>query len=143
MIKADMLVKIILTIYLLWASLHDIKKRALPAVGLAVGGVLSLLCIVLNKPEKEQWIVILLGTIPGIVLYLLAGISAGIGKADGMVLILTGCICGIKKTLFLFGLSLIYIFFFAAVVFIIKKNRKSRIPYIPFLLAAYVTALKI
>lgn len=138
MIEMEMLEKVILWLYLLWASWHDIRHKAIPIIGLLAGGLMTLIYLILSGSEKGQWMAML----PGIGLFLLAKISNGIGEADGIILLFVGCVCSISKTLLLFSASLIYIFLYSAIVFIVKRNRESQIPYIPFLLAAYITTWK-
>lgn len=131
--------KIMLAVYLVWASLHDIKEKTLPVAGLVLGGVIVLLEIVITGGNKVGWGALL----PGVILFLFAKVSDEIGEADGIVLIFVACICNTKKAIAVFSISLIYIFFYSVFVFAGKKNLKSRIPYLPFLTVAYLTAWKI
>lgn len=135
----EMLGKIFLGIYLGWAGWHDIREKAVPVVGVLTGGGLALLYLILKGPGKGQW----MAMIPGILMFLLSRITDGIGEADGIVLLFVGCIYNFQKVLLLLGISLIYIFLYSAVVFVVKRNRDSRIPYIPFILAAYITTWQI
>ena len=135
----EMLGKIFFGIYLGWASWHDIREKGIPVIGVLTAGAPALLYLILKGPEKGQWMAML----PGMGMFVLSRVSNGIGEADGITLLLAGCIYHIQKVLLLFGISLIYIFLYSAVVFVIKRNRNSQIPYIPFILAAYITTWKI
>ena len=57
-----------------------------------------------------------------------------------VVLALTGFISRDKNILLILGISLLYIFLYAMILFCRKRNRSLQIPYLPFLLAAYITA---
>jgi prepilin signal peptidase PulO-like enzyme (type II secretory pathway) len=41
--------------------------------------------------------------------------------------------------LLIFCLSLIYIFLYSMILYMLRRDRKRRIPYIPFLFLAYLT----
>ena len=110
---------VILTGYLLWGSWYDIRKRAVPVGVLFLGGVLAVMVIVWKGFECSRLVALL----PGILLLLLSKATKEIGEADGIVRI-----------------SLLYIFLYAMILFCRKRNRSLQIPYLPFLLAAYITA---
>lgn len=126
----------ILTGYLLWGSWHDIRKRAVPLRVLLLGGVLVVMDIVWGGFECGRVVTLL----PGILLMLLSKVTKEIGEADGIVLALTGFISRDKNILLILGISLLYIFLYAMILFCRKQNRSLQIPYLPFLLAAYITA---
>ena len=65
---------------------------------------------------------------------------ANITAPIGIVLALTGFISRDKNILLILGISLLYIFLYAMILFCRKRNRSLQIPYLPFLLAAYITA---
>ena len=119
---------VILTGYLLWGSWYDIRKRAVPVGVLFLGGVLAVMVIVWKGFECSRLVALL----PGILLLLLS--------KDGIVLALTGFISRDKNILLILAISLLYIFLYAMFLFCRKRNRSLQIPYLPFLLAAYITA---
>ena len=136
---------VILTGYLLWGSWYDIRKRAVPVGVLFLGGVLAgfgyvcegaVIFIVWKGFECSRLVALL----PGILLLLLSKATKEIGEADGIVLALTGFISRDKNILLILGISLLYIFLYAMFLFCRKRNRSLQIPYLPFLLAAYITA---
>ena len=114
---------VILTGYLLWGSWYDIRKRAVPVGVLFLGGVLAVMVIVWKGFECSRLVALL----PGILLLLLSKATKEIGEAD-------------KNILLILGISLLYIFLYAMILFCRKRNRSLQIPYLPFLLAAYITA---
>lgn len=133
-VKLEMLEKVILTGYLLAGSWCDIRKRAVPLLLLSLGGVLAAADLLFRGWESGRVAALL----PGILLILLSRATRGIGAADGIVLCCVGFISRSKSILFIFGISLIYIFFYSMILFIRKRNHDIQIPYLPFLLAAYI-----
>lgn len=131
----EMMEKVILTGYLLAGSWCDIRKRAVPVLFLILGGALVFTDIVFRGWESGR----VAALFPGILLVLLSRATKGIGTADGVVLFCVGFISRSKSVLFIFGISLIYIFFYSMILFIGKRNHDIQIPYLPFLLAAYIT----
>ena len=103
---------------------------------LFLGGVLAVMVIVWKGFECSRLVALL----PGILLLLLSKATKKIGEADGIVLALTGFISRDKNILLILGISLLYIFLYAMILFCRKRNRSLQIPYLPFLLAAYITA---
>ena len=82
---------------------------------------------------------IIVEMVPGIILLLLTKMTEAIGMADGIVLIQLGSICRDGQALLIFCLSLIYIFLYSMILYMLRRDRKRRIPYIPFLFLAYLT----
>ena len=60
-------------------------------------------------------------------------------RHGGIVLIQLGSICRDGQALLIFCLSLIYIFLYSMILYMLRRDRKRRIPYIPFLFLAYLT----
>ena len=121
--------------YLGWLSLCDIRKRAIPLWMLSAGGLPVLLGLLRNG-----WnISVITALLPGALLLLLSVLTDTVGKADGIILMLLGSVCTDGRIWLLLCLSLIYIFLYSMFLYISKKDPKRRIPYIPFLLIAYIT----
>ena len=79
------------------------------------------------------------GVASGCVNTLLSVLTDTVGKADGIILMLLGSACTDGRIWLLLCLSLIYIFLYSMILYISTKDPKRRIPYIPFLLIAYIT----
>lgn len=127
--------KIICSVYLGGISLCDIRKRTIPVWMLFAGSLLAItdICIMGWKAE------IIVEMVPGIMLLFLTKMTEAIGMADGIVLILLGSICRDGQALLIFCVSLIYIFLYSMILYMLRRDRKKRIPYIPFLFLAYLT----
>lgn len=121
--------------YLLVGSWYDIRKKAVPLLFLILGGALVMADLLFWGWESGSMAALL----PGLLLVLLSKATRGIGEADGIVLAYTGLIGREKNILLIFGISLIYLFFYSMILFIRKRNRNIQIPYLPFLLAACLT----
>lgn len=124
-------------IWLLTISILDIKSRRVPIWLLALGGVLSLAAIGRCGNAKEYFAV-MKGMLPGIFLLTVAFFTGKAGYGDGVALLLLGMMSEGKGAL-IFGVSL----FMAAIVSMSllifqKVNRNTRIPYLPFLAAAWL-----
>lgn len=78
------------------------------------------------------------GLIPGMCMLLISFASnQSVGYGDGLTILMLGLLVGFKLCVGILCLSLFLISIYSIVLLIIKKaNRKTTIPYIPFLLAA-------
>ena len=89
---------------------------------------------------RNGWNVsVITALLPGALLLLLSVLTDAVGKADGIILMLLGSAYTDGRIWLLLCLSLIYIFLYSMILYISKKDPKRRIPYIPFLLIAYIT----
>ncbi len=80
------------------------------------------------------------GCVAGGMVYVVGQITRGqIGSGDGFLLMVTGILLGFWKNreLFLAGLFFCALFSAAALV-LLRKGRKYRVPFVPFLAAAQV-----
>ena len=121
--------------YLGWLSLRDIRKRAIPLWVLSAGGLPVLLGLLRNGWNVS----VITALLPGALILLLSVLTDTVGKADGIILMLLGSACTDGRIWLLLCLSLIYIFLYSMILYISTKDLKRRIPYIPFLLIAYIT----
>ena len=137
--KVEVWEKTIWTGYLVWVSWQDIRTRSVSVRTLLLGGGAVLLDILFMGWGTDC----MMAWIPGAFLLLLSRLTNGIGEADGILLLFTGFLCGEQNIFLLSGISLIYIFFYSMILFMIRKNRNGQVPYLPFLLAAYITTWNI
>lgn len=131
----ELLEKVMVAGYLLWGSWHDVRKRSVPVRVLTTGAVLAFADIIVVGWENDRITVML----PGILLLLLSKVTGGIGEADGMIVALVGFMNRDNNILLILGVSLLYIFFYSMILFCRIQDRNLQIPYLPFLLVAYVT----
>lgn len=85
-------------------------------------------------------IAVLSGITIGMFMLLISKLSNGaVGMGDGLLLIVTGCLLGIRKNLMLLFVGLVVAALVSLFLIVIKKVKKNyEIPFVPFLLIAYV-----
>ena len=133
---------IILTIL----SVFDIRMRKLPTVLLMAGVITAVIRLImilpLNGPLSEQQRIVtvaLLGALPGIAMTGLSYITDKVGKGDGVVLIIMGLFencffVTLASCMACFGLAV-----FSGILLVLHKaGRNTRMPFVPFLTAAYL-----
>ena len=138
-----MILSMVAVIYLGVLALMDAKERELSWWVLALGGVLAILCAgILLASREVTFDMLLFGAIPGVLLLVLAVLTKGIGIGDGIVLLEASTFLLLERTLVAFGLSLMIMGAFSAVLLFLKKAKKElRLPYLPFLWIGSVGAL--
>lgn len=109
----------------------------LPILAAVVGILLWL-----SEPTCSVW-ELLGGMMIGMVLLAAAGLTGGqIGTGDGMMLLASGSYLGFQKNLGLFLTGLLLAGFAAFYLMVVqKRGRRTTMPFIPFLLAAYLLLL--
>ncbi len=79
------------------------------------------------------------GCVPGTILLFMAAATGKAGAADGIVLIFLGICTGGKICLAIFMLSLLLISIFSGILLVLRRvGRNTRLPYLPFLSAAWL-----
>ncbi|MBP5222174.1 MAG: prepilin peptidase [Lachnospiraceae bacterium] len=129
-------------IYLLMLSISDVKKKELPLWLVVTGMILSVLWMgsALFRGERTM-IDVFFGSVPGLILLMLAASVGCNGWGDGIVLLQWNFLLGTEMTVMSFGISLI--FSGCAALFLLcsgKKKGNQTIPYIPFLLLGSIGA---
>jgi leader peptidase (prepilin peptidase)/N-methyltransferase len=122
-------------------SAQDMRKKQIQLNLVLAFGILGILFHMLWRTQSIGSL--LSGMAVGLVLLILALLSDGrIGEGDGVLLIVTGIYLGLEGNLELLfsGLLLCGLWALALLVFR-KKKRQDTIPFVPFLLAAYVGML--
>jgi leader peptidase (prepilin peptidase)/N-methyltransferase len=131
----------IIVVMLIIYTVQDIKNKRIKTRYLPIFALLGLLIQVIKK--EINIISIIGGSSIGLVILLLSYISRGsIGLGDGMVLAITGIYLGLIKNGELLTISLLYTSLCALGCIVIgKKGKKYELPFIPFLLAGFLTML--
>lgn len=91
----------------------------------------------------QEWKTVFLGVLLGISIIGFSKISGGsIGLGDGKIICISGILLGFKQSLAMLLCALLLAAVWSAVLFAVKKgNRKSSLPFIPFLSAGYLITL--
>ena len=123
---------------LLWLALQDKKYYGIKPVGVVVA---SLFILCGGYFGNATWQSRVGGVAVGVDIILFAYFSKeAVGIADGIVISVCGAAFGLYETVTLCFLAAVYAAGFSVVLLILKKaGRKSRIPFLPFLLLGYVT----
>lgn len=132
----DILFKTILFIWLLLCSLQDIKRKEISLLLIAIGFAL-LFTISIIQGQLRIWERVI-GFSLGLLLIILHKVTRGqIGVGDGLILCVTGISLGFYMNSILLINSLFLSAIFSIIYIIIKKvNRKTTIPFIPFVFIA-------
>lgn len=129
---------VVITIFLILSTLLDLRKKEVNislCVGVALLGLIYEIFI-----SKAELLSVILGIIPGIFLILTSmATNEEIGKGDAAILCTIGIYLGLKKSI----LVLIYALFMTVIIggillIIRKKNKKYKIPFVPFILFSYI-----
>lgn len=137
------IIKGVLIILLVICSIEDIRKKV---VHFPIVFSFSIVGLLLQYFQKNQSIWSILGGIGiGVFVVFLSYITQGrIGKGDGFLLITTGIYLGFKNNLFLFITAVFGVAICALILVVIKKiSYRDEIPFIPFMLSAYMGMLLI
>lgn len=130
----------VFAVWLFAISILDIKCRKVPVWLLAVGGVFALPALCLSGGSRELFQA-LRGMLPGILLLAAAFFTGKAGYGDGIVLLALGAVSKGRGALLL-GISLIFMSMASVVLLALRKvDRDTKIPYLPFLTAAWLLVM--
>ena len=129
----------IMGIYLFILAIDDMLNKSV-RVGLLIAGLIPVAISFIPGGSEIQIWQRAAGLIPGLLLIVAAGLTREkIGYGDGIILLITGIAIGIGALC-----KLLMISFFLLPVYSIamlargRLNKKSRIPFLPFVFAGYV-----
>ena len=115
----------------------DLKKREINIVFPIITGVFSVVFMLLSDDVSVASS--LIGLAEGVLLIALSFITDGqIGSGDGIILAATGLMLGWKDNLIMFFFSCLISAFVAVGLMGIKKaDKKTKIPFIPFMVPGF------
>lgn len=128
-------------IFLGIAAYYDVRHRRIPLyviISALAAALVMLLCL-----HHEAITGYVGGAAIGIVLLLAGRLTAeGIGYGDGLAFVVTGMLLGMRENMVLLCISLVLSAFYSIFLVICKKgNRKTAIPFLPFMLCACIVLL--
>lgn len=131
---------LIMTVWLLAAGIMDIRTRRIPMWMLAAGGACAAPALAGQLGGGfEGCAGLLKGIAPGILLLGIGFTTKKVGYGDGIGVMLVGIVSGGGKALLLFGTSMFLVAIYALALLVLRKARQgTRIPYLPFLTAAWL-----
>lgn len=126
------------TVWLICASVQDIRHRRLHPAMLIIGAGISLWIAIYGCLHGERILPVVAGAIPGVLFWWLGHITRCIGSADGIVLTIIGICVDWKKTVVVWLISM-FLIGVGAMVYVVWKpeSRRKKLPYIPFLTIAF------
>lgn len=121
-------------------SIYDLKTKRIVIKAVALLGIVVLvyrLCTGTGVLELAA------GLVPGAGLLFVAFCTKeSIGIGDGMVLCVLGLFCGLRKTMGVLGMALVFCAALAMVLLVLKRaGRKTELPFLPCLFAGYLLCL--
>lgn len=129
--------RIIIGILMIILSVCDIRKRRISLVVVGAIAVLGVAFRLVFGPFEIAEV--LLGIAIGALILLLAFVSRqSIGYGDGWLLCATGIVLGFKYNMIILFVGCLICAIFSGCLLILKKGtRKTQLPFVPFLSAAY------
>lgn len=131
--------------YLLVLSIMDVREKKVNGALLIAGMLAAGLLVIWEMVQGERgWgevmLKALLGMMPGAFLLAVARVTGKAGYADGMVLAALGICQGYLTGAAVLCISLLYLSLCSAVLLLCKRVKgNTKMPYLPFLTAAYVS----
>lgn len=125
---------------LVYLSYEDIRTHKISTWVLLAGLVLAIVFLVWGRvlPVGEY----LTGGALGISFIALSMLSKEIGMGDGVVLMILGLMVGIRHLIGILFVALVLCATVAAVLCLLgKAKRKSRLPFVPFLLGGFLITI--
>lgn len=139
------MMKIIILLYIMVLSIFDIRERKVPVLLLAIGAGFALFRAIISDVVM-QWNndiifnvkTIIIASLPGMILLGMALITQNAGTADGIVLSILGILSDWKSAVLTLSISLFIMGAYSVILLLLRKvNKKSEIPFIPFMCLAY------
>ncbi len=123
---------------LLWLAIQDKKHLGITRRGLLIASGVLLIAGCFSTVEWQSRVG---GVAVGALLLFFGYFSKeAIGIADGVIVSVCGVAFGIYETVAICFFAALYTALFSFVLLLLKKvGKKSRIPFLPFLLLGYVT----
>ena len=132
--------QIVMTLYLLWGTLQDVKEKKISVTYLKIGALLSFLYLlweIWNKNMRGKEV--MLSLLPGVIFLLLSKLTKEkVGVGDGFVFLVIGICLGSSMTWMVCQLGLILSSVYSLLILLLKRgNRESQIAFIPFIWLAH------
>lgn len=125
-------------LYLGILSLYDIKTRKIPRWLLSFGIVGAILLKSIYK--NTSILLVSAGIGIGMLFCIFSKITGEtLGMGDSYLITILGGFVGVWNLLYILAYAFLFSAFFSAIILIVKRfNRSIQIPFIPFLMAAYI-----
>lgn len=114
-------------------SIFDIKTKKIPIWILVVISISGITLWVVGNDKNLSGL--MMSLVPGAIMTILSIVTKEkVGMGDAIVITCLGIGLGLEKCSFLVMIALFANFFFAGIMFLMKKvNRSTQLPFIPFI----------
>lgn len=136
--KLNFIEIILLLTFLIIVSCIDIVKMYVNVIFCLCFGAVGVLYEIISK--NRGILDVIIGVVPGIIVLLISlATREGIGKGDALIIIITGIFLGMVNNckVLIYALFSTVILGFILLI-LLKKGRKYKIPFIPFILSGYL-----
>ncbi|MCR5102501.1 MAG: prepilin peptidase [Butyrivibrio sp.] len=126
----------IIVVLIFIAMLFDIRKKKIPLYMIFFIGIISVAMTIYNMIFGNERIEeVAAGLFPGITLFIVSFLTKeGIGYGDCFIILFAGMILGIEKMIMILMTAFVLSSILSVFLFVLKKvNRKSTLPFVPFL----------
>lgn len=121
-------------------SAYDLKRKKIVVPVVIISGVVA---VIYRLCCGTGILDLLAGIVPGVLLLFVSYCTKeSIGMGDGMVLCALGVFCGCRMTFAILGMALVLAALLAIVLLVLRRaGRKTELPFVPCLCAAYFLCL--
>lgn len=126
---------------LVFCTIEDVRKKRILLGPVFILGIVGL---ILHLYYRNISVCnMLAGCLIGVILLLVSKLTGGkIGIGDGLILIVTGIYLGYEDNVMLFMYGLLFCGIWSLPLLVLKKKKGSdEVPFVPFLLLAYLKML--
>lgn len=126
---------------LVFCTIEDVRKKRILLGPVFILGIVGL---ILHLYYRNISVCnMLAGCLIGVILLLVSKLTGGkIGIGDGLILIVTGIYLGYEDNVMLFMHGLLFCGIWSLLLLVLKKKKGSdEVPFVPFLLLAYLKML--
>lgn len=131
---------IIVILFLCYCSYTDMKTKYIKIAPTIIVSILLFIIHIIYSLQSECIIIyLLLPFIPGLTMLTLSFLTKeALGYGDSILLILCSIAVGMLNGFFIIILAFLFSSIFSIILLICGKSRKTTIPFVPFILTAFL-----
>lgn len=121
-------------------AIIDVKKKKIPVGPVLIMGVILLLIRLSSNLTAGEFVC---GLLPGVVFLAIAWMTKEkIGVGDGLLMLCLGMGYRVEQMMAITGIALLVAAMFSMILIVLKKaNRKTALPFLPFLFVGWMVSL--
>lgn len=140
--RISIVFQIVIGILLCIMSCEDVRRKSISLMGIGTLYIVTITGAILETLFAPNLRIVMrvAGGMIGAVLLLIARAShEKVGYGDGLVVLAIGLYSGLERIFVMLCAALIITMFFSMIMIVAKRlSFKSRVPFIPFLMLAYI-----